>query len=248
MKAIILAAGQGTRLRPLTDYKPKCLVELAGKPLLSHQIEVLKDCGINDIHVVGGYRADQLTGEDYKLHHNLHFAVTNMVYTLFVAEKEFNSAQDIIIAYGDIIYQKNVLDELIKSDAPVSVVIDSAWSRYWHARMDNPLDDAESLKIDDSNRITEIGKVPVDMSEINGQYIGLLKIRSDFANSFKKTWEQMDRQLTYDGNDYNNMYMTTYIQELINQNWDVKAVFIENGWAEIDCPSDLDVALEYCSI
>ena len=60
MKAIILAAGQGTRLRPLTNDKPKCLVELANKPLLDHQLSVLRYTGINDIHVVAGYRAEQL--------------------------------------------------------------------------------------------------------------------------------------------------------------------------------------------
>jgi NDP-sugar pyrophosphorylase family protein len=60
MMAIILVAGQGTRLRPLTNDKPKCLVELAGKPLLEHQLETLRARGVEDIHIVGGYRADQL--------------------------------------------------------------------------------------------------------------------------------------------------------------------------------------------
>ena len=54
MKAIILAAGKGTRLRPLTNSKPKCLVELAGKSLLEHQLDTLFECGITDIHVIGG--------------------------------------------------------------------------------------------------------------------------------------------------------------------------------------------------
>ncbi|MBK1652709.1 sugar phosphate nucleotidyltransferase [Halorhodospira halochloris] len=63
MRAIILAAGQGTRLRPLTDDRPKCMVELEGKPLLEHQLEVLRGAGIEDIHVVGGYRAEWLQQE-----------------------------------------------------------------------------------------------------------------------------------------------------------------------------------------
>ena len=54
MKVIILAAGQGTRLRPLTDNKPKCMVELLGKPLIQHQIETLRRNGIGDIHIATG--------------------------------------------------------------------------------------------------------------------------------------------------------------------------------------------------
>ena len=86
MKAIILAAGQGTRLRPLTKNKPKCLVKLAGKSLLDHQLEVLRAAGIYDIHVVAGYRADQLDRPEFTRHINKRFAETNMVNTLFAAE------------------------------------------------------------------------------------------------------------------------------------------------------------------
>lgn len=82
MKAIILAAGQGTRLRPLTDHKPKCLVELAGKPMLEHQLTTLRGAGINEIHIVAGYCAEQLDRSDITRHLNLDYASTNMVTTL----------------------------------------------------------------------------------------------------------------------------------------------------------------------
>ena len=60
MRAIVLAAGMGTRLLPLTRDRPKCLVELAGRPLLERQIAVLRRVGIDDISVVTGYRSDQV--------------------------------------------------------------------------------------------------------------------------------------------------------------------------------------------
>ncbi|WP_045214014.1 NTP transferase domain-containing protein [Desulfonatronovibrio magnus] len=63
MKAIILAAGRGSRLLSLTDDRPKCLVELYGKPLLDWQIKALRDAGIQDITVVRGYLKDKITGE-----------------------------------------------------------------------------------------------------------------------------------------------------------------------------------------
>lgn len=243
MKAIILAAGKGTRLGPLTDSKPKCLVELAGQSLLEHQLETLFECGITDIHVVGGYNADQLINKKYTLHQNYNYNNTNMVHSLFVAKEELTGREDIIISYGDIVYQKNVLQNLIASDAPISVVIDRAWLSYWKTRMEDPLTDLETLKLESINRIVEIGKRPKNLSEIDGQYIGLIKVSAQFVTKLKQAWQNMDKNILYDGKDYDNMQMTSYLQMLINLGWDVRATFIENGWAEIDCPADLDVAL-----
>ena len=243
MKAIILAAGKGTRLRPLTDSKPKCLVELAGKSLLEHQLDTLSECGITDIHVIGGYYADQLVNAKYKLHQNYNYNNSNMVHTLFVAMEELTGREDIIISYGDIVYQKNVLQKLIDLDAPISLVIDRAWLSYWKTRMEDPLTDLETLKLDNTNKIIEIGKKPQNLSEIDGQYIGLIKVNAQFVTKLKNTWQNMDKDILYDGKDYDNMYMTSYLQMLINLGWDIRATFIENGWAEIDCLADLDVAL-----
>ena len=90
MKAIILAAGQGTRLRPLTNTIPKCLVELNGQSLLSHQVRVFKSLGLDDIHLVGGYRVSQIVNQNITIHINEHYATTNMVFTLFCAENQLD--------------------------------------------------------------------------------------------------------------------------------------------------------------
>jgi len=87
MRAIILAAGQGTRLAPHTNDRPKCLVELAGQSMLSRQLAVLGELGIDDIVLVGGYRSDQLAGFGHKVVRNQDFATTNMVHSLFCARE-----------------------------------------------------------------------------------------------------------------------------------------------------------------
>ena len=245
MKAIILAAGQGTRLRPLTDDKPKCLVELSGKPLLEHQLEVLRAAGINDIHVVAGYLANQLDRPGLTRHINECFAETNMVNTLFSAESVMTGDSDLIICYGDIVYQSQVLEAVLTMDAPISLAVDREWRRYWAARMDNPLTDAETLKLTDGNRVVELGKKPKRYADIQGQYIGLIKVRADHVAQLPKVWRAMDQTTIYDGKDYNNMYMTSFIQHLIDENWQIRAAMIENGWAEVDCEEDLVVATEF---
>ncbi len=83
--ALILAAGRGTRLRPHTDHVPKCLVELAGKSLLARQWQALRYAGVDDIHVITGYRGSDIEALGYPTVHNPSYATTNMVATLFCA-------------------------------------------------------------------------------------------------------------------------------------------------------------------
>ena len=245
MKVIILAAGQGTRLYPLTKDKPKCLVKLCGKSILDHQLDVLKKCGVNDIHIVGGYLANKLLSYGLNLHINSNFAKTNMVTTFFCASQILSSGSDIIVTYGDIVYEPRVLSSLIKSDAPVSLIVDKFWKKYWESRMDNPLSDAETLKITENNKITEIGKKPKNYREIQGQYTGMIKFRFDYVKKLKNIWEQMDLEKIYDGKNYDNMYMTSFLQHLIDIGWETRAIFTTNGWAEIDCISDLSIADQF---
>src|SRR5450830_115957 len=143
MRVIILAAGQGTRLRPYTNDRPKCMVELLGKPLLHRQLEVLRAAGINDVALVGGYCAEGLHAEGVEVVLNPRYAQTNMVATLFCAEALMVPGQDLLIAYGDIIYEPRVLEAVLQGDAQLSVAIDRQWRRFWEIRIENPLADAE---------------------------------------------------------------------------------------------------------
>ncbi len=240
MRVIILAAGQGTRLRPYTDERPKCLVELQGRALLHRQLDVLRARGLDDITLIGGYRADCLQDQGTELVINPRFAETNMVSTLFCAEARMIDGEDLLIAYGDIIYQPSVLDSLLDTDAPLAISIDRQWRRFWEIRMDNPLADAETLKLDADGHILELGKKPRDYSEVQGQYMGLIKVRGDHVVAFRQAWHQMDRQVLLDGKDFDNMYMTTFLQSMIDSGWKARAAFTDNGWLEVDTVEDLD--------
>jgi len=242
LKAIILAAGQGTRLRPFTDDRPKCLVELAGRPLLDHQLETLRAAGIKDIHIVAGYRADQVVRSGVNRLINERYATTNMVTTLFTAEELMTGDEDLIISYGDIVYETRILKALLACTAPVCLTVDSSWQQYWAMRMDDPLTDAETLKLVDGDRIVELGKKPNSYDDIQGQYMGLIKIRADHVQKLADVWHRLDTSATYDGKDFDNMYMTSFIQTLIDKGWDVRAARIDNGWLEIDEPGDLELA------
>ncbi len=76
-----------------------------------------------------------------------------------------------MICYGDIVYEARVLAALLNVDAPVTVVIDRQWRRYWELRLDDPLTDAETLKLGPGGRLLELGKKPKTFDDIEGQYI-----------------------------------------------------------------------------
>jgi choline kinase len=240
MQVIVLAAGQGSRLRPLTNTKPKCMVELLGKPLLAYQLELFNKLNLENVLIVGGYKYDKLDTQGAPVVINERFAVTNMVSTLFCAEEFISDEQDLLLTYGDIVYDQKVLEAIIADDSPCSVVIDKEWKQLWSLRMDNPLDDAETLKINKAGFITEIGKKPSSYQDIEGQYIGMIKIRADYVNRFKDAWKNMDSEIILDGQDKDNIYMTSFIQYLIDLNINFSPVYIDNGWLEIDTVEDLN--------
>jgi choline kinase len=249
MKLIILAAGQGTRLRPLTDNQPKCMVPFRGKPIIDYIIGAAKRSGIDDIVVVDGYRKDvleqHLAGRGIKFATNEFYENTNMVSTLFSALPELND--DVIISYADIIYMPDVIQKLMKDSDDFSVIVDKNWRELWAMRMEDPLQDAETMKIDGEGRIYELGKKPKSYDDVQGQYIGLIKIKKDFLRTVIKYYQGLDRASVYDGKNFDNMYMTSLIQSLAGHVKKPKAVFIEGGWIEIDSIEDLAVCESYIS-
>jgi hypothetical protein len=118
--ALILAAGRGARLRPHTDHRPKCLVELAGQSLLARQWQSLRAAGVNDIRVITGYRAADIEALGYPTVHNPSFATTNMVSTLFCAREHMKGTADLLIVYGDVVFEPRIVRALLVEDVPLS--------------------------------------------------------------------------------------------------------------------------------
>ncbi|TRW50197.1 phosphocholine cytidylyltransferase family protein [Aliidiomarina halalkaliphila] len=242
MKVIFLAAGQGTRLRPYTIDRPKCMVEINGRPMLHYQLKVLSMLQVprNDQAIVGGYLQDKLDAPGVKKFTNPRYERTNMVSTLFCAQDWMQKGEDLVICYGDIVYEPCVMKSVLDCNAEVCLAADLNWRELWALRMDNPLDDAETFKVDkETGNVTELGKTPKIYSDIQAQYMGIIKIRADKVSDFVEFYNNLDRNKTYDGKDFDNMYMTSFIQELINHGWEIKPAFVHGGWVEVDSVDDL---------
>jgi choline kinase len=237
VRAIILAAGEGTRLRPYTLDRPKCLVEVDGKSLLERQLAVLAAESVDDIVLIGGYRSEMLQRPGVRLRLNPRFAETNMVWTLFCAEQDLEG--DVLICYGDIVYSREVLRAIMASDAAIAVTIDLDWESYWRARNEDPLADAETLKLDSDGRILEIGQKPKLLAEIQGQYMGLIKLRGEGIKAFKQLFGAARSSGELMGKPIEKAYMTDLLQAIARSETPVMSVPVHGGWIEVDTVGDL---------
>ena len=238
MRAVILAAGEGTRLRPHTLERPKCLVPLAGRPLLEWQLAALAAAGIDDVTVVTGYRAEMIEALGCETRHNERYDRTNMVASLMCAADRLDGGDDVLIGYGDLVYEPGVVQRLAEHPGPMAITVDHGWRRLWELRMDDPLGDAETLLLDDG-LVTELGRTPESYDQIQGQYMGLIGVRAAFAPELVATYEGLDPAGPYEGRDRDNMYMTSFIQHLIDTGTPVAAVVVDGGWLEVDTTDDL---------
>jgi choline kinase len=241
IRAIILAAGRGSRLHPYTEKAPKCLTEFGGVSLIERQITTLRAAGIKNIVIATGYLAEMLERPDTRRVHNPDWADTNMVETLFAANNEFGD--DMLVCYADIVYEKRLIDSLLASPAEISVAINTDWRPLWEVRFSDPLEDAESLKIAKDGRILEIGEPAQNIDEIEGQFTGLMRFRGMGISILRRAYESIHtvRRPWQMHRSARKAYMTDLLMEIILSGERVMAVPNKGGWLEIDTVRDFEL-------
>jgi L-glutamine-phosphate cytidylyltransferase len=241
MKAIILAAGKGTRMGDLTKESPKCTLDFFGKTLIDRQIKVFQETGITDITIVTGFMSHKITNTGCKMIKNEQYGTTNMVESLFCTRALWDD--EIVVSYGDIIYEQKVLERLIKRKENFNVVIDLNGESYFRDRFgDNFLSETESLVMDKDRNILEIGEPNPELLRVQGQYIGLMKFSSNGLNIMSTVYDN-DKKEYWDkpwlrSKSLKEGYMTDMLQRIIDLGNEVKAVCIEGGWLEFDTKED----------
>lgn len=228
-RAIILAAGRGSRMGSQTENKPKCLTILNGKSLLEWQLNSLKQAGIDDVELVTGYKSNLLQQYVSRTHLNPEWANTNMVTSLFCAPP-FNG--DTIISYSDIAYSHDHVLAIRNSKHDIVITADLDWLKLWSLRFENPLDDAETFVFRENNLVS-IGEKTDDLNEIQAQFMGLLKLsQKGWLSLFKVFQEFSDDQRR-------KMDMTSLLGHLLERKIPVFIEFINGKWCECDTYSDV---------
>jgi choline kinase len=232
MKAIILSAGQGSRLGQLTFDRPKCLIEFGGKSLLDWQLDVLQANGIREVVVVTGFRDDQIEasiarrggGPGVRTIYNPFYKVADNLGSLYIARDEI--AGDCLVWNGDTLVSDALMKRVLANrQEGICVTVDR-----------KPAYDDDDMKVvEESGRLKAIGK---RISEgVNAESIGLLAFRAGGADQFRRAIEQSIR--TPEGTTIWYLRVIHHIA----QTSDVWTFDISGEeWGEVDFPPDVENA------
>ena len=236
-RGIILAAGRGSRMLRHTENQPKCLLKLRGISLLERQFSVFKANGIDKIMVVCGYLADTIPDfNDITFIKNPRWQETNMVTTLLMAAN-WLSHHECVVSYSDIFYSPGTMGRLLDVDADIAITYDPDWLVLWQLRFEDPLSDAETFKIDTNGHLVDIGDRTDNLTDIDGQYMGLIKFRPAGWAIAETLIARMSSE------KISKIDMTSFLKIILKFHH-IQTIPCTGVWGEIDTEHDLMVSEE----
>jgi choline kinase len=233
MKAVILAAGQGTRIRAVHGERPKCLIKVDHTTILDHQIDGLLRAGIDQIAIVVGYEKQQIIRHVHgrigswtpmiTFIENSAFAITNNIYSLWLA-RDWIGGGGFVCLNADVILDAQILPSAIKTNALMSMIVDPEWR-----------DETMKVVISDG-RVLRMSK-KISKEEFSGTYIGITL----FDQAINARFFAKKEQFVEAGRV--NEFFNVAVQELVDEGLRVGFTTTAGAaWAEIDDPLDLDFA------
>lgn len=234
MKAIILAAGNGKRLSPYTDDRPKCLLDLGGITILENQLYNIRECGIDEVVIVTGYKSEKIEqflrdydGRGMRIHtiYNPFYRETNSLVSLWTARGEMN--QDFVVMNGDDVFEIDLLEKVLETQENNICLPIKTKNTY----------DDEDMKIEiNEGLVSMIGKNLI--KSISGESVGVRAFRNAGVPRLKIALEEEIRI----GGAKEKWYVSV-VQRLIDKGYKVNPLDIEDlFWMDVDYPSDLSIA------
>ena len=252
-KVIVIAAGRGKRLGPHTEERPKCLVDVGGRSILDWQLRALRAAGVEDVVMIRGYRAEELTAGARALHPGARFVDNpawernNILLSLAYALDELDGPT--YLTYSDIVFTPAVARALADAPGDAALVIDRAFRDIYVGRTEHPLEEGEVSDLDAAGNVRRVGKKSLPPDEAFGEFIGLMKVSADGARWLRDAI--VAAQARYAGREdapymraarFQNAYLTDVLQELIDAGRPFVPVAIDGQWREIDTGQDLERA------
>jgi choline kinase len=238
-QAIILSAGQGSRLGHLTTDRPKCLIEFGGRSLLDRQLDVAAACGVSQVVVVTGFRDHAIEdalerrraageGPAVRTVFNPFYKVADNTGSLFMAREAL--AGDTLVWNGDTMVSPSLMEKVVANSgrSGICVTIDRKAEGY----------DADDMKVvEEGGRLRAIGKRLSDEDGVNAESIGLLAFRGDGAERFRAAIEEAMRSP-----EGTQIWYLRVIHHLAQEGevWTLDIAGEE--WGEVDFPEDVERA------
>jgi phosphoenolpyruvate phosphomutase len=236
-QALVLAASRGKELGPLTEQRPKTMVSIGGKPLLSSIVEALNATGIKRISVVRGYCKEAVDLPNLNLIDNDEFADSGELLSLLKGLRGVNPDQDLIVCYGDVLFNKYIAQILAESDAPLAVAIDTNWmeSANRHRCADYVHCSAPHSRESFTTPVN-LMKIATDLpgDEIHGEWMGFLKIDAAEIPALQQTVEGMLEEA-----DQRQAKLPDLLNRLIASDRPVRGHYTTGHWLDIDTLDDV---------
>lgn len=236
MRAILISAGKGTRLRPLTKNTPKCLIQVGnGETVLEHQIKTLKNAGVDNISIITGYLSEQVEAkvkqiDNIDIIYNPFYDVSNNLYSLWMAK--WHMDEEIITINGDDLFYQDVIEKLINREEDIVMTVSK----------DDEYDEDDMKVVIKGDNVIKVGK-KLDLDIVNGESVGIIKFSKNGAKILKSELEEMVKS----GNYKNDFYLNA-LQSIMDKSIGVNYQEIDKSkWQEMDFHQDLELIKELIS-
>jgi len=235
MKCLILAAGQGQRIKHITKKFPKCLIKINKESLLQRQIRLLHRLNIKNITVVKGFKAKKINFKSVNYILNKNFKNNEQLDSLFCAKKELN--QNVLIIFSDIIFDFSILKKIFRSTlGDIVLAVDRDWKKRYKFRYDHPVGQADKVSIVNKLDIKNIGK-KMNLDDANGEFLGILKLTKKGCQIFLKNYIKIKRK-----KKTNKMQIHDFLKYILKNSNKIKACFTRGKFMEIDTTNDYRIA------
>ena len=249
MKAIILAAGEGSRMGKLTQNIPKPLVMVNGKSIIERQLSILKQNGILDIIIITGPHHEKFNFKNVVYVNDLDHKKHDTLGSLITARDYMND--EIIITYADQIFDEKIIESINNFSGDIGIAVDLDWEKNYVNRDQHPKSEAENVLIN-GNEILEIRKniSECKKNEKIGECLGLMKLSRKGSKVFLDKYSELE--ISHQGKFHNasslkQSIISDMIQELIDSEINVEPIYVSGKWCEIDTPQDLEIARKLLS-
>ena len=246
MKAVIIGAGRGSRLRHLTNEIPKTLVPVLGRPMLDGILEALEYGGFarKDVVFICGYRAEVIRERypDLTYVENRDWENNNILLSLLCAREHL--AGGFVSTYADIVYRKEIVRDLVDSPHSIAVGCDTDWRRRYEGRSQHPETDAEKLRAE-GERVIEMSR-KIASESAQGEFIGVMKMTAGGAGELVRAFDAAEREhrgrVFREGRTFEKAYLLDMLQHMIEAGTAIHRVDTHGGYMEIDTLQDASLA------
>ncbi len=256
-KGIVIAAGKGQRLYPLTKDRPKTTLPIFGKPIIEHIFDAFQKNSISETALITGYQPQCLGHLPAEFFHNAEFESNNILHSLMNARSFMQSCmeqdQSLVISYADIYFKASVVSKLLSTHGETVVVLDEQWKNIYTNRDDNPIDQGEMAEHADNN-VMAIGKgIKSNSAFQRTEFIGLLKLSPHGIKQWLRVFDDLD--MSFDKHtpfhraaEWQQAYLTDFMSELLHRDETITPCCIVNDWLEFDTLGDYERVQPFSSL